>query len=187
MKTWTIRALWLALAVAAGFTTWLIIANRSPPTPTPTPVAASSAPDYVLKDAVVTRYDTLGSPRYVLDAATIVHLPVSGASALTRPTLDYYSASGTTWRISAARGRLDADGDHLMLAGQVQAHELDLSDPLHFAAPTAEIALDRRIVRSAGRVKLWQKGYETEGTGLYADLRAGVVNLLHEVSSRYAR
>lgn len=180
-------AAWSGLAVAAGFTTWLLIVNRSP-TPKPVrPTSASPVPDYTISEAVVTSFDEQGAPQYVLDAATIAHLPASGVSTLSRITLDYYAPSGATWRLTALQGRLAANGNDLMLGGDVHARQLAQNDPLQFTAPEAEVGLDSRTVKSSARVQLWQASYRLAGTGLDADLRSGIVKLLSDVTGRYER
>jgi LPS export ABC transporter protein LptC len=187
MKRLAIAAAWGGLVVAAGITTWLLVANRSP-TPEAIPAgAASETPDYTVADAVVTRFDPQGTPQYVLDATKIAHLPTSGDSALTGVTLDYYDPAGTTWRLTAQRGRLAASGVDLALAGDVHAQQVARSNPLQFVSPEAEVDLENRTVHTTSRVRLWQTGYQIEGNGLEADLRKGVVKLLSDVTGRYDR
>lgn len=187
MKRLATGVTWGGLAAAAGFTTWLLIASHSK-TPKPVvPPSASETPDYTVSSAVVTRFGPQGGPQYVLDAQAIAHLPASGASTLVGITLHYYNPAGETWQLTARQGRLAADGDDLLLVGDVHARQLAQSDPLQFAAPKAEIGLESRTVSSIARVQLWQENYRLEGTGLEADLRSGVVRLLNDVTGRYER
>ncbi len=186
MKTWILRGAWLILVAGAGLTTWLLLANRPGGEPTLT-AAASQGPDYRLYGAQVKRYADSGAQQYLLSASQVAHLPASGASALTTVTLDYYpgTAANASWRMTAVRGLLNADGNQLALAGDVRARELAVRDPVHFAAPTVEVYLERHQVHSDAKVKVWQGARETTGTGMQADLRAGTLKLLKDVTSRY--
>lgn len=187
MRRLVIGVVWVGLAAAAGFTSWLLITSHpKAPKPASHP-SASQAPDYTVSDAEVTRFDAQGAPQYMLDAAAIAHQQVSGTSTLTRIRLDYYDTAGATWRLTAQQGRLAADGEELMLAGNVHARQLVQNDPLQFAAPEVEVGLENRTVKSSARVQLWQASYRLEGTGLEADLRSGIVKLLSDVTGRYER
>lgn len=175
---------WAALAVAAAFTTWLVLANRT--TPLTTAVAPThEVPDYTVSEAVVSKFGQDGGLRFLLDAKTIEHLPVSGASTLEQIRLYYYDPSGRRWRITAKHGRLSADGEHLALAGDVRARQLSLPNPLRFAAAEVQVGLKARTVRSTARVRIWQKGLQLVGIGLEADLATDVVRLDREVKGRY--
>lgn len=185
MKPGLVRALWAGLVVAAGFTTWLFFAR---PTPSPGPRAAPGAkekPDYTLHDAVSTRYDAAGMPRYKLVSASIAHMPAAGVSLLRTVTFHYYADSGTAWQLVADRGTLSSDGARLELAGDVRGHELDRTDPVHFATSEATVEFEQRLVLSNARAKIWKTGYALAGTGLQADLRSGRLELLHDVTGRY--
>lgn len=184
MKGWFVRAAWAALAVVAGLTTWLFVANR--PHPSAPRTAARQTPDYQLHDARITRFAADGTRRYVLLATTVVHLPVGGNTELTAIDLHYFPGSDREWRLLADHGVLGAAGDHLALVGSVHATEIAVPDPVRFAAPRVEAFLDRHRLSSDARVTVWQAGRETQGTGMLADLRAGTLTLLKNVTSRYA-
>lgn len=183
MKNWLRWVAWACLAAVAGMTTWLFLANGPhPPAPT---AAAREAPDYRLYDARITQFSAAGGRRYVLEANTVAHMPASGETQLSTVDLDYFPGPGPEWRLRAERGRLGAEGDHLALAGSVQATEVSVLDPLRFTAPSVDILLDARRLHSDARVTVWQDAHEMQGTGMRADLRAGTMTLLKDVTSRY--
>lgn len=186
MKARAALAVWAALVAAAGATSWLVFSNQENNASAPAAQPAGATPDYTLHDAVVTRYDDAGSARYVLDSATIVHMPASGESMLGSIRFHYYAPSGTSWELTAQRGALSADGDKLALAGDVRGRQLAAADPIRFAAPEASVEFEQRTVHSDAHVRLWQAGYEIEGIGLAANLDAGTLEVLKDVSGRYA-
>jgi len=186
MKPWLVRGAWAALTVAAGLTTWLLLANREHP-PRPAPSAGVAArPDYQLDQARITRYAADGSRRSILDAAQVSHYPDRGMSRLSNVLLHYFPQNHT-WRLSADRGSLSDDGKRLALAGSVRAREVEVAQPMHFAAPSVLVLLDERRIRSGARVTLWRGPQKTTGTGLRADLRTGTLSLLKDVKSRYVQ
>lgn len=183
MKGWFRRVAWTALAVAAGLTTWLFLANREhPPVPT---VAAHETPDYRMYDARITSFADDGARRYVLLATSVTHFPVSGRTTLTAVDLHYFPPTGREWELQAERGHLDAQGDRLALAGAVHASEVAVANPVRFVAPSLDVFLDTHRVSSDARVTVWQDAREMTGIGMIADLRAGTLTLLRDVTSRY--
>jgi lipopolysaccharide export system protein LptC len=185
MKTWLGRIAWLLLAAAAGASSWLVVANRGG-TPSPNRPAAANRPDYILHDAVVTRYARAGTPRYILHSQRIAHRQLSGVSLLTAVGLDYYPNAAPYWHLDAEHGSVSSDGDRIALSGNVHAHQPMVAVPIRLATSRLHVQLAERRIRSDAQVTLRQGDSRTHGTGMRANLNTGKVHLLHKVTSHYA-
>jgi LPS export ABC transporter protein LptC len=184
MKTWRARLAWLALAIIAGLTSWLVIANRAKPQKT-APHAAQTLPDYSMRDAVITRYGETGRRHYVLHSHLVTHERLSDTSRLEGVKLNYYPRASAYWRLTARRGVLAEGGNRVVLIEQVRARQPEVTPSLHLATSKLTVLLDSHRISSTKRVTLRQGARKTRGIGLKADLDSGVVKLLKNVTSRY--
>ncbi|MDN5864792.1 MAG: LPS export ABC transporter periplasmic protein LptC [Gammaproteobacteria bacterium] len=185
MSHWRLRLVWLALAVVAGASTWLVLANRGSPPSSQVRAGAPELPDYSLTNAVMTRYGESGQPRYVLRSDRIIHRRDADVSLLTRVDLDYYPLSNAYWHLSARRGRISNRGNHVVLLEQVRAYQPAAANPIHLGTSRLTLVLSERLISTDAPATLRQGARTTRGRGLKADLEQGTVKFLHDVTSRY--
>lgn len=183
-RRWWVGGAWGALVVAAGLSSWLLLHSHAG-APSPASVSHAARPDYLLHQATLTRFAVDGSRRYVITSPKIAHMPQNHVTLLAPVTLDYYPGSGAPWRLQAKNGRLSAHDTRLDLTGHVDARQLGVTDPMHFTTSAVTVLLTSQRLRSKARVTLVQGHREMQGTGLAADLQAGTLSLLKDVSSRY--
>ena len=184
-RRWWVGSAWVALILAAGLSSWLMLRSHGTP-PGAAGTARQARPDYLLHDATVTRFAANGARRYVVESPRIAHFPKAHVTLLTPVTLDYFPAqSAPPWHLQADSGRLSEHDTRLDLTGHVLAHQLKTADPLRFTTREATVLLPSERLSSRARVTLHQGHREMQGTGLAADLRAGTLSLLKDVTSRY--
>ena len=184
-RRWWVGVAWCALVAVAGFSSWLLLRNRAIP-PAGTAAVQAPRPDYLLQQATLTRFAADGTRRYVISSPKIAHMPQTHATLLTPVQLDYFPAgTAPPWHLQADSGRLSEHDTRLDLTGHVLAHQLKTADPLRFTTREATVLLPGEQLSSRARVTLHQGHREMQGTGLAADLRAGTLSLLKDVTSRY--
>jgi len=184
-RRWWVGAAWCALVAVAGFSSWLLLRNR---TMAPAGAAAARAPhpDYLLHQATLTRFAADGTRRYVITSPTIAHMPQTHVTLLTPVAIEYFpSGTAPPWHLQADNGRLSAHDTRLDLSGHVLARQVETADPLRFTTREATVLLPSERLSSKARVTLNQGHREMQGTGLAADLQAGTLSLLKDVTSRY--
>ena len=184
-RRWPVFVAWFALLAAAGLTSWLLIRTHGTSPTTSRAQSGAEQADYVLHQTTLIRYAIDGQRRYIIDAEEITHLLKTDVALLSSIKLNYYPASGTSWHLRADHGRLDQHGNRLALSGQVQAHQLAVTDPIRFDTSTVTLLLPSEQLHTEARVVLHQGHRETRGTGLAANLQTGTLSLLKDVTSRY--
>jgi LPS export ABC transporter protein LptC len=182
-RRWLTGGAWGALVAVAGLSTWLALRGHLPSVPVGTNI--QTQPDYLLRQAVITRFTTTGARRYVLVAQQIVHMPQNNISILTTIGFDYFPQTATPWHLNADTGWLSRHDTHLKLAGNVKAHQVSAPDPLRFTTTEVTVLLPTERLYSKAHVTLHQGQREMQGTGLEADLKTGTLSLLKDVTSRY--
>lgn len=185
-RRWWVGGAWGALLVVAGLSSWMLLRSHAIAPPGGGASARQARPDYLLHDATVTRFAANGTRRYVITSPKIVHLPQTHVTLLTPVTLDYFpTETGTSWHLKADSGRLSQHDTLLDLQGHVQAHQVATAEPLRFTTREVTVLLPDERLSSRARVTLHQGHREMQGTGLAADLQAGTLSLLKDVTSRY--
>lgn len=76
-------------------------------------------PDYYIENFTVTAMNLRGTPKYILDAALLVHYPNEENTRLDRPRLVEYDAHDRQTVTTAERGFVSHDGKHLLMSGDV--------------------------------------------------------------------
>lgn len=185
-RRWWVGSAWCALVVVAGLSSWLLLSSPSGSiSASPDATQSNQAPDYLLRQAKITRFATAGTRRYVITSPEIVHRPQDNVTLLTTVALDYFPNAGTPWHLRADRGRLSEHDTLLELTGHVRARETIPQDPLRLETTKVTIILPAERLHSDARATMYQGHREMQGTGLVADLKAGTLSLLKDVSSRY--
>ncbi|MBB3231548.1 LPS export ABC transporter periplasmic protein LptC [Halomonas stenophila] len=115
-----------------GFRTWLLLVllalggglalldQREASRPGAVPRDAAGEPDYFLEDARLTRFDVQGRPHQRLETPRLVHTPDDDVTRLATPDVRLRDDSGRRWLATAARGRLGAGGNPLLLEGDAR-------------------------------------------------------------------
>lgn len=172
----------------------------------PADAAVGTTPDpgYAARDAVVVETGYDGRERYQLHAKVIRQQSESGVIDLEELQMNYHPGAqgavpgelpasaqdaAVTWHLKSDSGQVQADGDDVLLNGNVQVTgPAPGSDaPLTMATETMRINTPTEFIETDAPVKLGWSGNELDAVGMEADLKAGSVRLKSAVHGSSAR
>lgn len=174
----------LAAAGLAGFTWWLV--QSSPKDTGPArPRTVSDAPDYVLSQARVARFDAQGRIVAVLDGHEMLHRPDSDVLEIDRVQLSARDAQGRGLLATALNGVADPNAKVVTLQGQAHVTAWpalggtaqQLPAPLVFEGEDLHIDNQRKTVVSTQPVTLTRTGSRLGGSALRYDHATATTDL----------
>lgn len=171
----------------------------------PADAAAALGPDpgYAARDAQVieTGYD--GRERYRLNAGVIRQQTVTGVIELEQLHMNYHPdaqaavpgeasvsvPSGEMWHLTSDRGQVRADGDDVLLTGNVEVTGPAPAggEPLTLLTTELRVNTPTQFIETDAPVKLRWSGHELTARGMEADLKAGTLRLESDVHGRFAQ
>ncbi|RFA30289.1 LPS export ABC transporter periplasmic protein LptC [Alkalilimnicola ehrlichii] len=177
----------VSLVVMAVMAWWVFDEREQPPPPT----AEEQPPeetDYYARQLHLLTSGADGRWRYRLEADDMMHYPRTEHWEFDTPRLELYTEDGANWYGTAERGRAWADGDEVLLQGQVrlwrpagetrEATQLDTAE-VHLQTQEHYAETDQLAV-------LTQESGRIEGIGARAWLDEGRIELLSRVRAHYA-
>ena len=107
----------LVLSIAAALGWWM---SRGPEDLlfTPTPMQRHE-PDYILEDFTMTSTGDDGLPRYRMTGTMMTHYPDTDEAQVDKPRLEFITAGGERWIITAVQAQAEQKGDIVKLLGEV--------------------------------------------------------------------
>jgi lipopolysaccharide export system protein LptC len=167
-------------------------------------LGAGLAPDpgYAARDAEVieTGYD--GRERYRLNASVIRQQTETAVIELEQLHMNYHpgaqarvpgeatvpAASDEVWHLTSDRGQVRADGDDVLLSGNVRVTgpAPGSGEPLSLTTSELRINTPTEFIETEAPVRLRWSGHELLARGMEADLKAGTLRLESEVNGRFA-
>lgn len=110
----------LALAVLAALLvgSWALL-PRAPQEEAKPPTAGARMVDYTISGLTVTRMTAAGIPAHRLVTNELQHFADDGTSALDAPVLTVFQAAEPPWEIHAEEALVSADGELILLSGEV--------------------------------------------------------------------
>lgn len=109
----------LLVALLGVFTLWLQYGLEEKPVPA-VPAEQRHDPDYYIENFRTTGMDEHGRARYTLEAERLVHYPDDNTALLDKPHLIQYQAGREPTHAYAESGWVSADGDEVLLTGNVR-------------------------------------------------------------------
>ena len=172
----------VALIVLGGATLWLERATRDDDDRARAEVRRD--PDFTAEQTRLISFGADGKQRYELLADRIAHYPASNVTELERPRLRY-DAQGRELHISANTGEVLADGDEILLSGEVRGQRAGLggSPPMSLASATLRIWPNEDRAETHDSVVLTEGATTVHAGGLKADNIFGILNLLDGVTA----
>lgn len=107
----------LIAGLLAGLTYWLEITSQPQETPTANGKLRHD-PDYMIENFEVRRHDKQGRLQHTLRAASMHHYPDDDSTMVNAPYLTIHRDPPT--HVTAKEGRLDSQGEHIQLSGDVR-------------------------------------------------------------------
>lgn len=108
----------LALLIIGGLSMWLAHKSETQQQ-TPRYTEGPREVDYYLRGLKVTTMDKLGQPARTLQAKLVKHFPDDNTTELQTPRLLVYQQETPPWQIDAEHGWVSADGELILLNGNV--------------------------------------------------------------------
>lgn len=161
-------------------------------------------PGYAARDAEIieTGYD--GRERYRLNARLIRQQTETGVIELEQLHMNYHpgaqaevageaapaaALSDEVWHLTSDHGQVRADGDDVLLTGNVQVTgpAPGNGEPLALSTTELRINTPTEFVETEAPVSLRWSGHELRAKGLQADLKAGTLRLESEVHGRFSQ
>lgn len=155
----------------------------------PATEAAAPGIGYYLSEARLTGTGEDGRVLYRLLADEVVQRPADGSVNLSGVAVDYDPATAIPWRLTADTGEILDEGRLIALSGNVVAATRDQPDgpPATIRTDYLEFDPATDIASTDHRVLIDYAGSTVRALGLRALLREDRLQLLAEVSGRYAR
>jgi lipopolysaccharide export system protein LptC len=170
-------------------------------------VAAAAAelpdPGYAARDAVVIETGQDGRERYRLNARVIRQRTESGAIELEGLDMDYHpgrqpripgearvpEADDEVWHLTSDKGQVRAEGDDVVLSGNVRVTgpAPGTGEPLELSTSELQINTPTQYIETRAPVTLRWSGHELLARGLRADLKGGTLSLESDVSGRFEK
>jgi lipopolysaccharide export system protein LptC len=125
----TLFSIIILLLVAGG--TWLLMDHLEPEEKKSFTV--SHTPDYFLDGFVTTTMNIDGKPKQRIRGDRMIHYIDDDSTEITQPIMTIYNGEAPPWVVVSEAGWLSADGDLLMLLGEVQMDRAgsDTTKPTH--------------------------------------------------------
>jgi LPS export ABC transporter protein LptC len=167
-----------------------------------TAAALGPDPGYAARDAEVieTGYD--GRERYRLNASVIRQMTEKGVIELEQIHMNYHpdaqarlpgdaavsAPSGETWHLTSDRGQVRADGDDVLLSGNVVVTGPAPAggEPLTLVTTELRVNTPTQFIETEAPVRLRWSGHELLARGMEADVKAGTLRLESEVNGRFS-
>ena len=174
---------WLLLAAATAAVLWLWQQQGS--TESPKEESAAGA-DYSLRDATLSQYQEDGSPRYVIAADTIEHLPTTAVYELETLQLDWLPGTQNRWVMDATRGEMDDSRSELLLYDGIIAKHKAKSGLVTVITETLTIMPDEQKATTKQHVEIESTLGRISGASADIDLSSDLVQLYGGVQGTYA-
>lgn len=174
---------WRQAAALGGFGLLAAVTAWWGHRPEDAPVAAGqaeTAPAYSLREAVLEETGPDGNWRLRIETDTARESsPGSREIDLQNVRALYHPGSPDAWRLQAKRGHLPANGQRLLLSGNVQLHPLSSSARATPTIATSSLSVDlgRERASTAAPVTIQFGRHALEAKGLSADMKAGKLRL----------
>ena len=99
------------------------------------------------------------------------------------------AAAAEVWHLTSDRGEVRADGDDVLLSGNVQVTGPAPGNGEPLALTTSELRINTptEFIETRAPVRLRWSGHELDARGLQADLKAGTLRLESEVNGRFTQ
>ena len=174
----------ILLAALALLTSWWQRSTELPPRP-----AGGGGPDSVMEGYRATMMNSDGNPRHRLWGEVLTHFPEDDSTELTGPRLLVFRPQGEPWLIASEQGWISADGELVLLDGEVRirreasAHE----GPVKVDTRDLRVLPDEDFAETEQPAVIITDELHMAGTGMRAYLADGRLQILEKVRSRYEK
>ena len=182
-RRWVLPA---ALLAVAGATGWML--QHLDDTTSETLDRPSDAPDAYMDDFVTVETDDAGRPKRRLEADHMVYR-VDQTIMLTNPYYVLYRTEGEPWHVRSDHGQMSADGNVLLLTGNVDVWRNDETGARDLDIRTEDLTVlpESEYGETAKPVTISMPTSTSKGVGMRAWLDETRIELLSEVTTHVDR
>ena len=178
---------WLPLAallLLAALTGWWQRSLAPPPR-----AGGGGGPDSVMEGYRATLMDVDGNPRHRLWGEVLTHFPGDDSTELVQPRLLVFRPHGEPWLLASEQGRISADGELVLLTGEVRIRREASADEGGVAVDTRDLRVlpEEDFAETAEPTVIVTDELHLAGTGMRAYLKDGRLQILERVRSRYEK
>jgi len=176
----------VTLVLLVGFSAWLQNLFESDEEKKAR-VAQRHDPDYFMEDFVLTTMGNDGKPKHRISAPFMQHFPDDDTTELNSPSILMFRKSGPPWLIKSDRGSFTSGGELVFLSGNVTISRKSgpTNKPVQLFTDTLKIHPKTEFAETDSRVVMKSPTQTTEGVGMRAYIRKGVLQLLENVKVYY--
>jgi len=155
----------------AAMTYWLNVASRPPPVELE---QRNNAPDSIIQNFEVRRYDSDGVLLYTLRARQLIHYPGEETSVVDAPDLTHHRTPPT--HITARTGRVLREGDHIELVDDVRIERSAQGNTPATVLTTTRLDVfpDEEIASNREPVLIVQGQSQVHGIGIHTNNVTGI-------------
>lgn len=176
----------LILVAVGGLSWWLASA---PPAEEDARLGEQRPIDYYLRGLQATTMDPQGQPARTLQAAEIKHFTDDDTTELTRPQLTVHQGEQPPWEIEAEHGWVSADGELILLSGQVDISRAAAPGikPLQLQTRNLRVQPRQDYAETDEKVRVRSNSDRLDATGMQAWFRQpSRIKFLADVKGLYA-
>lgn len=162
----------LMLLLAIGSWAWWHN-QRQPPGKTPVKLTSEYTLDYFVEDFSLTTMTAGGKPARTLTANKMEHFRDTDITKLEQPFFRIHSQTEAVWEVVSEHGEISADGETLLLSGQVEIDRPVTPNvtAMHISTSNLRIKTDQDYAETDDAVKITSDAGWVQGIGMQAWLR----------------
>lgn len=162
-----------AVILAASIASWWLAEHGQIEPEPDTQIEDPKAPDYYVNDLRATTMTSEGNPARVLNTPHMRHLPGKDVTELQTPQFSVYQDEGSQWQVNAEHGQISADGEFILLQGDVTIENAgnDGERPMRLLTRDLRIQPARDYAETDEPVTVNSDGDQIDAIGMRAWLR----------------
>lgn len=144
-------------------------------------------PDYIVENFQSDKMDPTGQPRSRLAAKSMTHYPDDDSTHLDAPRFARFGQGKPPIRISAEKGLVSRDGEHVYFTGNVRVSRDAHADKSEMVLTTSYLHLipDKDWAETDKPVEIVDANTHITGVGLQLDNSTQTARILSRVRARY--
>lgn len=180
--------IFIGVLLLAVMSLWLRGQARDPAPTVLEVVAVPHIPDFTIEEFEAVAMDMNGVPRQRIVAPNLLHYADDQTAIIEQPHLIVYNAQTPPWQIDSEKGWLSADGNTLLLKGEVVAlRERDkLNERIQIDTRDVDVDLLTDIAVTEEEALIVADRGVTESVGMRARFAENRLFLKNRVRGRYA-
>ena len=142
-------------------------------------------PDLITYAVEQVKFDGQGQKHFLLKAAEIQQFLSADRNRIIQPELTLFQEQNPAWKTTANEGSSDAQGESILLNGNVHIEQLGKTNPATLETDTLTLSATDSHAQTDDKVVIRQTGIYIEASGLEADLKNNQITLKNRVTSIY--